>query len=426
MSDTVASSQLEIIDRCRLCENTALVPVLNYGSTPLANALLSTPDDFDAEQRFPLSLAFCPECSLLQINETVDPRVLFTDYPYFSSFSESFVAAASVLADQVVERCHLGEHSLVVEAASNDGYLLRQYLRHGVPVIGVEPSQNVADEARRHGVRTRVEFFGLAEAQSIVADAGRADVFHANNVLAHVPGLKDFVAGIQCLLKPSGIASIEVPYLREFMENCEFDTVYHEHLCYFSLTALDQLFSQAQLQIFNVEKIPTHGGSLRIFAGHPRARPVNKSVAMCLQLENDVGVTSPEYYANFSERVMQCKHDLLALLREFKTQGRSIAAYGASAKGSTLLNFMGIGSELIDFIVDRSTVKQDRFSPGTHLPILSPSELLSRKPDYVLLLTWNFAEEILRQQADFLDAGGQFIRPIPSPQVINMPSTRAT
>jgi SAM-dependent methyltransferase len=390
--------------------------VLSLGTTPLANALLMQADLARPEPRFPLDVVFCAECALVQITERVAPERLFSEYAYFSSFSDTVVAAAKDLAGRLVAERALGKSSLVIEIASNDGYLLQHYRAAGVPVLGIEPAANIAKRANERGIPTRCKFFGLETARALVREGMRADILHANNVLAHVPDLNGFVAGIAALLKPQGIAVIEVPYVRDLIDNCEFDTIYHEHLCYFSVNSLEVLFRRHGLGLASVERIPIHGGSLRIFAA-----PGGKSGATTAKLmdeERGAGMLEHAYYAGFGARVEKLRHDLVALIRRLKSEGGRLAAYGASAKGSTLLNYFGIGAAELEYIVDRSTEKQGRFTPGTHLPILPPEQLLRDRPDYLLLLSWNFLDEILRQQAEYRARGGKFIVPIPEVRVV--------
>jgi SAM-dependent methyltransferase len=403
---------------CRSCGSHLSSPLLDLGVQPLANNLLRPEDITKPEPKFPLRLAVCQECWLLQIMDLVPPVQLFSEYLYFSSFSDLMLRHAKQAAERYHREFGLGKGSLVVEVASNDGYLLKNFHAAGVPCLGIEPAANIAKVAREQGIETLVEFFGSRIAESLTQSGRQADLILGNNVFAHAPDTNDFVAGLHALLKPQGRIVLEFPYAADFIEKSEFDTIYHEHVFYFSLTALVPLFARHGLEIFQVERLPIHGGSLRLFAGHRGAHSTQPSVAALLAEEKAKGMAALPYYESFSARVSELKRSLGALLRQLKGEGKTIAAYGASAKGSTLLNYFGLGRETLDFVTDRSTYKQGRLTPGTHLPIVPPEELARQRPDYTLLLTWNFADEILAQQQAYRAAGGKFILPIPQVTVV--------
>jgi SAM-dependent methyltransferase len=404
---------------CRSCGGSDLVEILSLGKTPLANALLTEQQISEPEPSYPLDLALCRHCSLVQITETVPPEQLFRDYPYFSSFSDTMLAHARALADLMIERRRLGPDSLVVEVASNDGYLLQHYARLAIPVLGVEPALNVARVAEERGIPTIGEFFTESLASELRHAGRRADVIHAHNVLAHVPDLNGFVRGLEMMLAPGGVAVIEVPYVKDLIDRCEFDTIYHEHLCYFSLTALDHLVRRHGLALAGVERQPIHGGSLRVFCERAlEAREADAAVGELLTDEERWGVGRAEFYRGFAERVKRLRDTLGTVLADLRQRGNRIVGYGASAKGTTLLSYLGLRPGTLEYVVDRSTVKQGKYTPGTHLLILPPERLLEDMPDHVLLLTWNFAEEILQQQAEFRRRGGRFIIPVPEVTIV--------
>jgi SAM-dependent methyltransferase len=373
-----------------------------------------------AELRYPLDLVFCPDCTLVQITETVPPEQLFSDYLYFSSFSDTMLAHARELTARFTKSARLGPGSLAMEIASNDGYLLQYYKEVGVPVLGIEPAQNVAKVAvEKRGIPTVVEFFGSAVGRRLAAEGKRADVLHANNVLAHVADLNGFVAGIREVLADEGIAALEFPYLGDMIDRCEFDTIYHEHLCYYSLHALSNLFAKHGLKLIDVDRVAIHGGSLLMQAARAESAHVAApSVALLLDEEKRRGMTTIDFYRGFARRVLELKGELRVLLDRLKAEGKRIAAYGAAAKGSTLLNVFGIGRETLEFVADRSTYKQGRYMPGVRVPIVAPEELVRAMPDYTVLLTWNFADEILDQQKEYRRLGGKFIVPIPDVRVV--------
>jgi SAM-dependent methyltransferase len=404
---------------CKGCGASDLQIVLSLGKMPLSNALLTQDRLTEPETRYPLDLAFCPACALAQITVSVDPAELFDEYAYFSSYSTTMLEHAEAIVHRMIEEQQLGPDSLAVEIASNDGYLLQNYVRAGVPALGIDPARNVVVAARERGVETLCEFFGGDLAEELRDSGRRASVLHANNVLAHVPGVNGVVRGIGRVLADDGVAVIETPYVRDLVEGVEFDTIYHEHLFYYSLSALDRLFERNGVRVVDVQRIPIHGGSLRVFAASaPTASAPAPAVAALLEEEARLGLATLDYFGGFADRVEVLKGQLLTLLGELKDQGHRIAAYGAAAKGTVLLNAFGIGTERIEFVADRSEYKQGRYMPGVHVPIVGPEALLAEMPDEVLLLAWNFADEILEQQDDYRRRGGRFIIPVPTPGLV--------
>ncbi|HEY0833598.1 MAG TPA: class I SAM-dependent methyltransferase [Azospirillum sp.] len=407
--------------RCRSCGAPLTRSFADLGMTPVSNAFRRPHELTEPEPFYPLHAFVCTSCWLVQLQDFRAPEHLFTDdYAYFSSFSTSWLRHAESYAEAMVERFGLGAGSRVVEVASNDGYLLQYFKRRGVPVLGVEPSANVAAAAERnHGIRSVVRFFGAETAQALREEGMAADLMAANNVLAHVPDVNDFIAGFAILLKPKGVVTFEFPHLLRLIENNQFDTIYHEHYSYLSLQAVERLLERHGLAAFDVEELPTHGGSLRLYAGHRDAVPAAAARLTSVRgAERGAGMDTPAPYDGFAERVRQTKRHLLAKLIELKDGGARIAAYGAPAKGNTLLNYCGIRTDFLDFTVDRSPHKQGLFLPGTRIPILAPEALFETKPDYVLILPWNLTDEIVEQMAGVAAWGGRFIVPIPQVRVI--------
>ena len=403
--------------RCRSCGGADLSVFLSLGNLPLSDGFLAESKLGEQEPLYPLDVAFCPDCALVQILETVPPEKLFdADYPYFSSFTDSLLRHSQHNVAERIDERELGPQSLVVELASNDGYLLQYYQARGIAVLGIDPAPGPVEAARNKGIESLLAFFGHELAVELVAQGKRADVIHANNVLAHVADTNGFVRGIATLLKDDGVAVIEAPYVKDLIDHGEFDTIYHEHLCYFSVTALKNLFERHGLFLNRVEPLAIHGGSLRLFvAKHASPTP---SVLEYLHNEHQLGLDRLDYFADFSARVGQIRSELATLLQDLKRRKARIVGYGAAAKGTIMLNYVGIGRDTLDFVVDRNVHKQGRYVPGVRLPIAAPERVLAEQPDYVLILPWNFKDEIMTQQAEYRRRGGRFIVPVPRPSIL--------
>ena len=404
--------------RCRSCASENLVDIIDFGQVPLADHLLKQ-DELDVGDIIvPMTLVYCNTCSLLQLKETVEPDILFNaDYPYFSSVSAQLVAHFKASALKLIETLNLDENSLVIEAASNDGYMLKNFTEKGIRVVGIEPSHAPAARARQQNIETRDAFFTQDYAQQLREEFPEgANLFIGNNVLAHVKNLNGFVNGIREILNVNGTAVIEVPYLYDLIRYREFDTIYHQHLCYFSVTSLHELFNRHQLNLNDVIPVNIHGGSIRLFINkYPNQQPAVQSM---IDHEAQIGMTSHEYYLNFSKAIEDLKHQLKKLLGKLINEGKSIAGYGAAAKATTLLSYFDIGKEAMSFIADKNKFKHGKYMGHTHLPIVPPERITELQPDYVLILTWNFAEEIMQQLAEYKNKGGKFIIPIPEPRIV--------
>ena len=400
---------------CRACGGMLSVTMADLGQQPPSNAFLPTVAAAAHEKFYPLRAKVCDTCRLVQLDYDVDPRELFGNYVYFSSYSDDWLTHAQDYCRMAQRRFGLGSESLVLELASNDGYLLKNFLEMGIPVLGIDPSETVAHAALEIGVPTLVEFFGEAQARELASQGRLADLVIGNNVLAHVPAINDFVAGIAIILKPQGSVTIEFPHLLKLLEHVEFDTIYHEHYSYISLYAIEQVFGRFGLRIYDVDELPTHGGSLRIYAAH-QARPDLSDTAALKRVRADeaaAGVADSHTYWQFAERVEACRTSVREFLRNAKAAGKTVAGYGAAAKGNTLLNFCGLTSADIAFVADRNPHKQDKFLPGSVIPVVSPEELTRRQPDYVLILPWNLQTEIMRQLDGVRAWGARFVTPVP-------------
>lgn len=404
---------------CRFCGTSLRVVFVDLGVSPLANSYLTQAQLYKNESFYPLHAFVCEKCFLVQLEEFESPQHIFSDYAYFSSYSDSWLDHAKRYVEMAIARFDLSAQSQVVELASNDGYLLQYFQQQGIPVLGIEPAANVARAAEQKGIPTLVEFFGESLARRLITQRAKADLILGNNVLAHVPDLNDFVRGMKVLLQPQGVITMEFPHLLRLIQENQFDTIYHEHFSYFSFTTVREVFASHGLCLFDVEELSTHGGSLRIYACHKEdeSKAISNRVAALLTAEDAAGLTRLETYQAFDERVKQTKRNILKFFIAAKDEGKTVVGYGAPAKGNTLLNYCGVRSDFIDYTVDRSPQKQQLFLPGTHIPIRHPDLIKETKPDYLFILPWNLKEEIITQMAHIREWGGRFVTPIPEVRV---------
>jgi SAM-dependent methyltransferase len=415
-----SSVDTEVASNCRFCGTKLEQSFINLGTSPLCQSHVSEDALALPEPYLPLHAFVCDRCWLVQLGQFATPDEIFGFYHYFSSFSDSWLRHAERYVGMVTDRFGLGTDSQVVEIASNDGYLLQNFVQRGIPCFGIEPAANVAEAAKEKGVDSVVAFFGQKTASRILQERGPATLLLGNNVLAHVPDLNDFVAGMKVLLAPDGVITMEFPHLVRLIDELQFDTIYHEHFSYFSFTTVEQVFAQHGLTLFDVEELPSHGGSLRIYACHTgsNAHVITRNVDHLRQHEKELGVSTLDYYRGFEKLCLGVKRDLLRFLIDAAEQGKLVAGYGAPGKGNTLLNFCGIRPDLLSFTVDRNPLKQGTWLPGSRVPVFGPDEIFARKPDYVLILPWNLTDEIVSQMSDIRDWGGQFVRPIPKLEVL--------
>jgi hypothetical protein len=407
----------DLVIPCRFCGAPLHHVFVDLGAQPLANSYLEPEHLRRPEPFYPLCVYVCEECLLVQLPEEERPEAIFSDYAYFSSYSESWLRHARTYSEAMIERFGFGPQHQVIEIASNDGYLLRWFKDRDIPVLGVEPARNVAEAAEAAGIPTLVRFFGTETARDLVAQGTRADLLVGNNVLAHVPDLNDFVEGLRILLAPQGVLTMEFPHLLRLLDEDQFDTIYHEHYSYFSFLAVRKVFAAHGLDLFDVEELPTHGGSLRIYARHTGQGPAGERVADLLAREQAAGLGSLDAYRSFGPRVERLKRGFLRFLIQTREEGKSIVGYGAPAKGNTLLNYCGVRTDFLDYTVDRSPHKQGRYLPGTRIPILSPDRIRETRPDYVLILPWNLKEEVMEQMSDVRSWGGRFVVAVPEVRV---------
>lgn len=407
---------------CRFCNTQIRHLFVSLGSSPLANSYLTKEQMHKMEPFYPLEVYVCENCFLVQLEEFEDPENIFSEYAYFSSYSDSWLKHAKDYVVKIIDLLKINSQSHVVEIASNDGYLLQYFTEKGIPVLGIEPAANVAEAAKQKGIPTETVFFGTETANRFASEGKHADLLLGNNVLAHVPDLNDFVSGLKVLLKPQGVITMEFPHLLRLMEETQFDTIYHEHFSYFSLLVVEKVFDAQGLSIFDVEELPTHGGSLRIYARHKEVsserRAVSSNVTDVINKEIEAGLNRLKTYLLFEEKVKETKRELIEFLTMAKQEGKTIVGYGAPAKGNTLLNYCGVKTDFVDYAVDRSPHKQGLFLPGTHIPICHPDKIKETRPDYLLILPWNIKDEIMEQMAFIREWGGRFVIPIPKVEMV--------
>lgn len=414
--------KINTTSKCRFCKNQLEHSVIDLGMSPLCQKHVKPENLNDMEKFFPLHAYICDKCWLMQLEEFASPDEIFADeYAYFSSYSESWLEHARRYSEKMTEQFNLNADSLVTEIASNDGYLLQWFVQKGIPVLGIDPAANVAEAAKEKGVRTEVEFFGKNTAEKLAKKYGKADLLLGNNVLAHVPDINDFVAGMKEMLSPGGVITMEFPHLQHLIEENQFDTIYHEHFSYLSFVAVNRIFAHHGITLFDVEELSTHGGSLRIYGKHSddNSKKVTENVAKLINREIALGFETLEFYSRFEEKVKETKRKILDFLIQVKRNKKSVAGYGAPGKGNTLLNYCGVRTDFIDYTVDMSPHKQGNFLPGTHIPILHPDAIRETKPDYIFILPWNLKKEITIQHNYIHEWGGKFVVPIPELKILD-------
>ncbi len=407
--------------KCRFCKNDLTHTLVDLGKTPLANSYLKNLEAAETEKFYPLHARVCSNCFLVQVEDVVPPEEIFSDYAYFSSYSKSWVEHARRYADQQIQRFLLDKDSLVMEVASNDGYLLQHFVYQNIQVLGIEPAVNIAKVAEKKGIKTEISFFGKETAHRLVSQGLKADLIAANNVMAHVPDINDFIAGFKIILADKGVFTIEFPHLLNLISQVQFDTIYHEHYSYLSLLTVEMILDAHELKVFDVDELPTHGGSLRVYACHTGVNhlPLSDTLKKVREKEREAQLDDISAYHGFSPHVEQARRALRMFLKKAKTENKKVVAYGAAAKGNTLLNFCNVGGDLIEFVVDKNTEKQGTYLPGSHLLVHSPSKITEVKPDFVLILPWNLAEEISQEMSHIKDWGGRFAVPIPILKILS-------